>query len=327
MPTTPAASLALATALSLLCVAPGAALSQTPYPSKSIRLLLGFPPSGGVDTLARLLGAELSETLGQPIVIENRTGAGSNIALAALAKAAPDGYTLGLTTPAVTINPALYARPGYDALRDFAPIGQVAADTYLMAVHPGLPVTSVRELVALAKKKPGELNYASSGNGGASHLAGAMLATATGMQVTHVPFKGNPAAIMSVMSGDTHFVFGAPSSITPQAEAGKLRIIAATSATRSALFPDYPTVAESGVPGYESLAWYGLLAPAGTPADRIARLSQALQAVMAKDSFRQAMARSGFEARTGSPQEFQALMRSELEKWGAVVKQTGMKLD
>ena len=319
------ARVALFCALTLLYA--GTHVAAQDYPTKPIRMLVGFPPGGGVDTLARLFGPRLAEQLGQPVVIDNRTGAGGNIAYELLARSPGDGHTLLLTTPTVTVNPALYKKLGYDPIRDFAPVALVATGVYVLVVHPSLPVHSVKDLVALVKAKPGQLNYSSSGNGGAGHLAGALFATAMGMNVVHVPYKGIPAAIISVLTGETQFALASTASIMTHMTSGRLRALAVTSLKRSPFLPKIPSMAEAGVPNYETTAWYGILAPSETPRANITKLNSELIKTFNLPEIKSALARENFSVDTTSPEEFGALLKNEMIKWQKVVKETGMKVD
>ena len=227
----------------------------------------------------------------------------------------------------MTVNPALYQKLAYDPLRDFAPVGLLATGVYILVVHPSLPVRSVKDLVALAKAKPGELNYSSSGNGGAGHLAGALFSTTMGMDVVHVPYKGIPAAIVSVLTGETQFAIGSTASVMPHINSGRLRALAVTSTKRSAFVPKLPSMSEAGVPKYETTAWYGILAPAQTPRAVITKLNGELIKTFHLPEIKAALARESFEVETSTPEQFGALLRTELEKWAEVVKQTRMRVD
>jgi tripartite-type tricarboxylate transporter receptor subunit TctC len=297
------------------------------FPNKPIRLLVGFPPGGGADIVARQITPTLSAQLGQQVVIDNRGGAGGNIALELLAKAQPDGYTLMLTTPTVTVNPALYPKLGYDPVRDFTPVTLVASTVYILAVHPSVPARSVKELVALAKARPRELNYSSGGNGAAAHLAGQLFSSLTGIQIVHVPYKGIAPALIAVLAGEVHLTFGSQPSTLPHVKEGRLRALAVTSARRSRFTPDLPSISEAGVPGYETTAWYGVLAPAKTPQPIVAKLNREIAKVLDLPDIKAGIASQSFEIVVSTPEQFGAFIRGELAKWDKVVKESGMRID
>ncbi len=304
-----------------------AATAAEEYPAKPVRLVIGFPPGGGADSVARLVIARLSERLGQQFVIDNRPGASGNIALQALAKSPPDGYTLMVTTPTVTVNPALYDKPGYDAINDFAPVALMASTVYVFVVHPSLPVKSVRELVALAKAKPRQLYYSSGGNGSAAHLTLELFRSMTNIEIVHVPYKGIAPAVIALLSGEVQFSSGTPNATMPLVNEKRLRALAVTSAGRSAFAPELPSVSEAGVPGYENTAWYGMLAPARTPRPVIDRLNAAILAAIAMPDVTAGFNTQSFEITTSTPEQFAGLIKSELVKWAKVVKSSGMKVE
>jgi tripartite-type tricarboxylate transporter receptor subunit TctC len=305
---------------------PPAALAQ-PYPSKPIRMLVGFPPGGGADIVARQLAPKLGEQLGQQVVIDNRGGASGNIALEVLAKAVPDGYTLMMTTPTVTVNPALYPKVAYDSLRDFAPVRLVASTAYILVVHPSVPAKTVQELVALAKARPRQLNYSSGGNGAAAHLAGELFRSMTGIEIVHVPYKGVAPALISLLGSEVQLTFSSQPSTIPHLKEGRLRALGITSPKRSGFTPDIPTIAESGVPGYDTTAWYGVLATARTPAPVIARLNAELTKLLELPEIKAAIAAQSFEILPSNPVQFGEFIKSELVKWVKVVKDSGMRID
>ena len=304
----------------------GGAVAQD-YPAKPIRLLLGFPPGGGVDIVARVLMPKMGEQLGQQIVIENRPGAAGNLALELLAKAPADGYTLMFTTPTLTVNPALYPKIAYDPLRDFAPVALVATTVYILVVHPSLPVKSVKDLLALARTRPGQLNYSSGGNGAAAHLAGELFRSMTRIDIVHVPYKGIAPGLVAVLSGEAQLTFGSQPSTIPHMKQGKLRGLAVTSAKRSSFTPDLPSIAEAGVPGYETTAWYGILAPARTPREIVVRLNTEFSKALTAPEVASALEKQSFETVSGTPEQFAKLIAEELEKWREVVKASGMRID
>jgi len=297
------------------------------YPGKPVRLIIGFPPGGGVDIVARQLAPKLSEQLGQQVVIDNRGGAAGNIALEMLAKLPPDGYSLMFTTPTISINPALYPKINYDALRDFAPVTLAATTVYLLVVHPSLPVKSVRELITLAKARPRQLNYSSGGNGAAAHLAGELFKSMSGTQIVHVPYKGIAPGLIAVLSGEAQLTFASQPSTLPHVRAGKLRALAVTSAKRSSFTPDLPSIAEAGVPGYETTAWYGIIAPAKTPRPIVAKLNADVIRALDNAEVKSGLANQSFEIVTTTPEQFGAFIKDELVKWGKVVKEAGMRID
>ncbi|MBI3068620.1 MAG: tripartite tricarboxylate transporter substrate binding protein [Betaproteobacteria bacterium] len=313
----------------LLCLA-GFALQSAfaqSYPVKPIRLILGFPPGGGVDVVARQLVPKLSEQLGQQVVIENRPGAGGNIAFELLANAPADGYSLMMTTPTLTVNPGLYRKVAYDPLNDFAPVAMVASTIYMLVVHPSLPVKSVKELIALAGAKPRELTYSSGGNGAAAHLAGEMFKSMTRIDVVHVPYKGIAPALVALLSGEAQLTFGSLPSTLPHVRAGKLRALAVTSAARSRFVPELPSIAEAGVPGYETTAWYGVIAPAKTPKAIVTRLASELTKVLGLEEVKGRFSSQSIEVVTSTPERFGEFIRTELAKWRNVVKTSGMRVD
>ncbi len=305
----------------------GAVAAAQPYPSKPIRMLIGFPPGGGADIVARQITPRLGEQLGQQVVIDNRGGASGNIALGMLATAVPDGYSLMLTTPTLTVNPALYPNVGYDSLKDFAPVRLIASTAYILVVYPSVPAKSVQELVALAKAKPRQLNYSSGGNGAAAHLAGALFGSMTGADIVHIPYKGIGPALVALLGGEVQLTFSSQPSTIPHIKEGRLRPLGITSAKRSSFTPDIPTIAESGVPGYETTAWYGVIAPAGTPALVIARLNLELTKLLDQTEIKAAIAAQSFEIMPSDPRQFGGFIKTELVKWTKVVKDSGMRIE
>ncbi|MCC7484875.1 MAG: tripartite tricarboxylate transporter substrate binding protein [Burkholderiales bacterium] len=316
--------------ISGLCIAALAGISwaQPRYPEKTIRIISPFASGGTNDYLARLVGQLLSEKWGQSVVVDNRPGAGGNVGTEAVARAAPDGYTLlmgSITTHA--INPALYSRLPFNAQRDFAPVSGVAATQTVLVFHPSLPAKSVRELVALAKSGPRALHYASAGYGSISHMGMELFRYMTGTTLDHVPYKGEGQAAVDVMSGEIEVMFPNMPTVMGIVRAGKLRAVAVGGKRRSALMPDIPTVAEAGVPGYEMSGWFALFSPAGVPRETLARINtevtQGLQRVDIKDL----LARQGAEPVPGSIDQFTQFVRDELAKWAKVVKSSGIRID
>jgi tripartite-type tricarboxylate transporter receptor subunit TctC len=298
------------------------------YPSRPIRLLVPFAPGGGGDVVGRTIAQRLSEQLGKPIVIDNRGGAGGTLGVDLAAKAAPDGYTvlLGNVGP-LALSPALYAKLPYDTLRDFAPVSLIASFPNILVANPNLPFKSVQELVAYAKSRPGKLNFASAGSGTSTHLAGELFKSVAGIDVVHVPYKGGAAAITDVIGGQVAYYFGTLPSSLPLARAGKLRALGVTSLQRSPAAPDVPTIAESGYRGFEMAAWYGLLVPAGTPRDIIAKLNAATLATLALPDVKERLAQDGSDPMGSTPTQFGAYIKSEIAKWSGVVRAANIKAD
>lgn len=296
------------------------------YPAKPIRLIVPFPPGGGVDAVARIALSRVSESLNQQVVIDNRGGSAGIIAAETAARAAPDGYTLFFgTTATQAITPHYYRKLAYDPLKDFAPISLIASAGYLLVVHPSLPATSVKEFIAFAKTRPGALNFSSSGNGTVLHLATEMFRGMAGIDLVHVPYKGAAPALADLLSGQIQLTFNPASVVLPHVKTGRLRALGVTSARRSALAPELPTLAEAGIPGYEASGWYAVLAPAGTPQAIIARLHQALITAIADRDVKERFAASGVEPIGNTPEQFAAYMRDEFAKWGLVVRRAGVK--
>ena len=302
------------------------ACAQT-YPAKAIRIVVPLAAGGPGDVLARAVGQKLSEAVGQPVVVDNRVGANTNIGNEAVAKSAPDGYTLLMAASTLTINPSLYASVPYDAVKSFAPVTLVATTPLVVVVHPSLPVKSMKELIALAKSKPGQMLYGSAGNGSVLHLAGEMLNTLAHVKIVHVPYKGVTNAFSDLLGGQISLMFpGAPIAL-PQVQAGKLRALAVTGDKRSAAVPELPTVAETGLPGYEVSVWYGVLAPAGTPSAVINRLYGELVKIVQSPDVAARFAALGAEPLHNTPEQFAAFLKSDLVKWTKVVRDSGAKVD
>jgi tripartite-type tricarboxylate transporter receptor subunit TctC len=302
--------------------------AQSEYPNKPIRLIIGFPAGGSTDIVGRVVAQKLGERLGQTIVVENRGGAGGTIGSDAAAKAAPDGYTLTLgTTSTMAVAPGAYSKLDYDPIKSFSPISLVAVTPYLLVVNPQVPAKSLAELVALVKSQPGKLNYASAGNGSTTQLATEMLNDVTGMKMTHIPYKGNAAADLAILSNQVEVLFGSMPALLQHAKSNKLRALAVGSATRSSALPEIPTVAELGYPGFEAALWLGVLAPAGTPKPIIDKLNKELVAIAATPDFKAAMDRNGADATSNTPEQFASLIQNEVGKYGSITKRLGIKLD
>ncbi len=298
-----------------------------PYPSKPIRLLVPFPPGGSVDLVARLVAPKLSESLGQQIVIDNRSGASGNIAAELVVRAAPDGYTLMVHTIPLVANTFLFSRVPYDVLNDFAPVSLLSSSPSLLAVHPSLPARSVRELLELAKSKRGALNYASAGVGTNPHISGELFNYLGKVNIVAVHFKGGGPALIATMSGEVGVAFTNLSETSVYVKAGRLRALGITSTQRSAVLPDVPTIAEAGLPGYEFTTWHGMLTSKGTSRAAVALLSDRLRQTMRAPDQAKLFEQRGLDVIASSPEEFSAHLKKELEKWGRVIKERGMKAD
>ena len=307
----------------VLLLASGVCFAQ--YPNKPVTIVVGFEPGGGTDTTARIVQPALGEQLGQQIVVENRAGAGGNIAVDYVAKAAPDGYTIVLANVgALAVNPHILKTP-YDPLKDLLPISLAAEFANVLVVQPSLQVKTVADYVKLAKSKPGTITYASSGIGGAGHLAGELLRGVAKIDIVHVPYKGGGPAMQGFLGGQVDSFFATPISSVSQIRAGKAVAVATTGSKRAALMPDVPTIAESGFAGYEALNWYGFLAPKGTPKEIIDRLSKEIVKALANPQVVSALHKTGTEPKSSSPEEFAAYIKREYDTWGKVVKEAGIK--
>ena len=322
-------ALGVVLAVAAMATAPGAiAQGAAAYPAKPVRLVVPFPPGGTTDILARAVAQKLSESWGQQVIVDNRPGAGGNIGSDLVAKAAPDGYTLLMGTVGThAINPSLYTKMPYDHVKDFAPVILVAGVPNVLVVTPSLPVNSVKELIAYAKENPDKLNFASSGNGTSIHLSGELFRTMTGVQITHVPYKGSAPALADLMGGQVQLMFDNLPSSLQFIKAGKLRALAVTSSTRSAALPDVPTLAESGLPGFEASSWFGVLAPAGTPPETVARINGAIDAWLSSPEAKDKLISQGAIAAGGTPDAFARHIAAETAKWAKVVKASGAHVD
>ncbi len=310
-----------------LCAVLAATASAQGYPAKPVKVVVPYPPGGPTDIVARVVSQKLSEQTGQQFLVENRPGAGGNIGAEVVAKAPADGYTLLVATTAHAINPSLFKSLSYQLLKDFVPVSQLTSGPLVIVVNPALPAKNVAELIALAKAKPGTLNFASSGNGQSTHLSAELFSSMAGIKMNHVPYKGSAPALTDVMGGQAALMFDTMLSAMPHVKSGKLRALAVTSAKRSPAAPDLPTVAESGLPGYEAIAWNNLLAPAGTPRDVIAKLSAELKKVLDQPDVKERFAAQGFAAAWTTPEASTAFMQSEVDKWAKVVKTSGATVD
>lgn len=312
------------TALAGLVLSSLAVPALAAFPERPIHIVVPTTVGGGADTLARMVGQGLTARLGQSVVIENLPGANGMIGMGKVAKAEPDGYTLALTFTDHFINPSLYKNQPYDLLTDFTPVIYLGALPFVVTVNPQVPAKSIQELIALAKAKPGALNFASAGTGGALHLAGELFKVKAGVQMTHVPYKGTSAALPDLMSNRVQVIFTSAISVKSHAEAGKLRLLATTGAARSPDLPDLPTVQEAGVPGYVSGIWYGVVAPGKTPRAIVDKLNREIGAIVKSDAFVKAMVSQGVVLQPGTPESFGEFYRSEIGKWAAVIKEAGV---
>ena len=298
------------------------------YPTKPIRIVVPFPPGGFSDLFARIIGTEMNKTWGQQVVVDNRTGAGGVIGSEIVAKAPPDGYTLVMGTIGThAINATLFSKLSYDPIKDFAPVAFVVEAEGLLVVHPSLPVKTTKELIALAKQKPGELTYASAGAGTTSHLAGELFKTMAKVNILHIPYKGNAPAITEMLAGQTSMLFATLPTVLPQVQANRLRPIAVLGSRRSPALPNIPTIAESALKGFEVTNWTGILAPAGTPATVVNRLNAESNRVMQLPEVQARLPKEGLRHVAMTPQQFSDFVKSEKDKWGPIVKATGAKAD
>ena len=304
----------------------GHSQSTTPYPAKPIRLIVPFAPGGGTDILARSLGQLLGSSLGQQVIVDNRPGAGGVLGAELTAKSAPDGYTIMMVSSSYSVNPALY-KLSFDPIKDLTPISQVASVPFVLVAHPSVPINNLRELIALAKAKPGQLNFASSGLGSSPHLAGEYFNMRAGTQIKHIPYKGGGPAIADVMGGHVQFLFSTVVQGIPHIKSESLKAIAIGSLKRSAALPDVPTIAESGIPGYDVTNWFGILGPRDMPRQIVEKLSTEIAKHLRNPEFMAKLAAEGAEPVGSTPAEFAQLISSEIEKYGRIVKETQIKVD
>ncbi len=319
---------ACAVSLVVGVVGAGEAMAQPKFPSKPVRLILAFPPGGASDFAGRLLAQRMSDGWGQTVVVENRAGAGGNVGAEVAARATPDGYTMMLANNAILVaNPALYPKLNYDPARDFIPVTLVALQPNVLVVHPSLPVKSVKELIALAKRRPGQLNYASSGVGLAAHLAGELFNSMAGVNMVHVPYKGAGPALADLIGGQTQVMFATATSVIPQIKAGKLRALATTAPKRSIGFEDLPTVSEAGVAGFDATSWHGIVVPTGTPRPIVDQISAAVNTALKNPDLREKFLTAGAEPVGGTPEQFAAYIKGEVPRWVEVIRQSGAKAE
>ena len=317
----------VAAAVMCSCATVAYAQSTGAYPTRPVRIVVPQSPGASTDMTARFIAQRLTPALGQSVIVDNRPGAGSLIGTEVVAKSTPDGHTLLVVAASLTLNPVLHKNLGYDPVRDFAPITQLSSFPNMITVHPSVPVKSVKDLIALAKAKPGSLNYGSSGTATGTHLSAELFKHMTGTEMVHVPYKGGGPAVQALLGAQVHLNFATVSSVLPHVKAGKLRGLAVTTAKRSAVLPDVPTIAEAGVPGYDHGPWNGFLAPAKTPRAVVARLNEETVRILNSPETRQFFLSEGAEPVGNKPEEFAAVIKSEIAKWAKVVQAAGIKAD
>ena len=316
------------TAAVLACAALATpAFAQPAYPSKPVRIISIFAPGGGNDVICRLVAQQLTERLKQQVIVENRVGANGIVGTEAVARAAPDGYTFTLIPSGHTVNASMYKKLPFDSLKDFTPITLAGSGPLVLAVHPSLPVKNVRDLIALAKSRPGQLTYVSSGIGASGHLAGALFDTMTGTKMEHIPYKGMSLAVSDLMGGQVSMTFGTSLSVIPHVRTGRLRALAVTGAQRSPALPGLPTIAESGVLGYEAGLWYGFVGPARMPPEIVQRLNAEIVAILAQPDTREKLASQGLDARSSTPDEFARVLAADIVRWAEVVQKLGLRAE
>ena len=316
-----------ALAACLWCIAAPSAHAQQAYPSKPVRIISPFAPGGGNDNICRIIAPRLSESLKQQVIVDNRPGANAIVGTEIAARAAPDGYTIILIPSGHAVNATLYKKLPYDSVRDFTAITLVASSPLVLAMHPSVPTRNVKELIALAKAHPGELTYGSAGIGSSGHLAGALFETLTGTKMIHIPYKGMGVVVTDLMGGQVSLTFGTSASVMPQVRAGRLRALATTGAQRSPALPGIPTVAESGVPGYEASLWYGFAGPARLPADIVQRLNSEIIAILKQPQVRERFSAEGVDVRYSTPEEFSRLLASDVQRWAKVIERAGVRVE
>ena len=303
----------------------GGVCAQANYPMKPIRLVLPFPPGGSTDIVARMVGQKLTESWGQPVLVDNRPGGGGNVAAEAVSRAPPDGYALFQANVANAIGATLYPKLNYDLIASFAPVIQLAATPYVLLAHPAVPARTTGELLALAKARPGKLNYASAGSGSATHLSGELLKTMSAVDIAHIPYKGTGPALTALLSGEVDLYFATVPAALPLVNANKLRALGVTSARRSPLMPAVPAIAEAGLRGYETSTWHGILAPAATPHDIVVKLNAEIARILANPEVRERLLGQGLDPVGGTPEQFAAYLKTEIAKWARVVKASGAR--
>jgi tripartite-type tricarboxylate transporter receptor subunit TctC len=323
------AAAVIASAAGVIAASPGAAYAQATasghaYPAKAIRIIVPFAPGGPNDILGRIVAQKFTEAWGQQAIVENRAGAGTIIGTDLVAKAPPDGYTLLIASTSTATTPSLVKKLPYDTLRDLAPVVLMAASPNLLVVHPSLPAKSVRELIAVAKSRPGEVAFGSGGNGTSTHLAGEILRVRSGAKMVHVPYKGAGPSTVGVLSGEVSWMFGSILPLMPHMKAGRLRALGVSSLTRASVLPNVPAVAET-LPGFEASPWHGVAAPAGTPREIVAKLNQEIAKILRAPDVRSRMAEEGTEILAGTPEQFGAFMKADVEKWAKVIKDAGIQ--
>ena len=309
----------------LLCLPVLASAQPAKYPAKPIRMVVGYAPGGGSDIMGRLIAQQMAEAMGQQVVVENRAGAAQNNAAEFVAKSPADGYTVFLSSAALGINVSLYPKLNYDPVKDFIPAALFATSPNLLLVHPSFPAKNGREFIAVAKKNPGKLNFSSSGSGSSQHLSGEMLKIQIGVDMTHIPYKGSAPSMTALASGEVDFSFNNIPSAQPLMTPGRVRALAITSEKRSALLPELPTMIEGGVKGFVTQTWYGVLVPAGTPADIVNTLNAVIVKAVQKEDFRARLAQTGADTITETPEYFRKYLQEEIERWGKVVKASKAK--
>ena len=313
----------------IACLLPiGAFAAQTEgFPARPMRMIVPWPPGGSVDPFARMLSHKLPEVMGQQVVVDYRPGASGNVGMELAARATPDGYTTVINSLPVVVNHSLFTKLSYDVTRDLAPVSLLADSPFVLVVHPSVPASSVKELIGLAKTRPGKLNYSSAGSGTNLHIAAELFKNLAGVSLTHIPYKGGGPALASLLGNEAQLSFLGIMIVQAQAGAGRMRTLAVTSAKRSSVFPDLPTIAEAGVPGYEFSAWYGVLIPAATPRHFVSAWNAAIVKAMRAPDMSERIAREGAEVIASTPAEFGAYMKTELAKWAKIVKDNGLKVE
>lgn len=309
------------------CITAGAAAQAQAFPSRPVRVIIPFPSGGSVDDVMRIINSRMTELTGQNFIIDNRPGASGNLGTDLAARAAPDGHSVLATTLPLVVNPSLFSKLNHDVVKDFAPVSLLAAGPFVLAVHPSLPVSSVKEFIAYVRVRPGELNYASAGSGTNLHVAAELFKNLTKLSIVHVPYKGGGPALVALLGGETHLSFIGVLAVVPHVKSGRLRALGVTAGRRSPVLADVPTIAEAGVPGYEFASWYGVLAPRATPNDRIVALNGHFRNALQSPEMGERFARVGADVIASTPEAFGKYLGSELAKWAKVVKEAGLKAE